>query len=272
MLRIVHPAREGQPTDPSAARRRRGPSPALSLTSDESRALRATIRNAGRAYGSIACFADAMRVPVKTLYKLSRHGAALALAAPSGSCACSCGTSSRGGGRDHAARASSSGAGPTMPAPASSPAAPVAPHGRPVPLGGARGRHSARAPRPVEAAPSRAARALRDRPQAGAQEVARHGGSYRSACRVMSTPVTDFATLVQCASAALRFLRSPGPAGYPSWDELAAGLANATETTLRGPYDAAEVALQAEVRDYSGARRKAAEEAYEVLLTLRPRR
>lgn len=78
MLRLLPPPGEGQ--DPPAERRHRGPSPSLSLTTDESRSLRATIRNAGRAYGSIACLADAMHIPVKTLYKTKRHGAALALA------------------------------------------------------------------------------------------------------------------------------------------------------------------------------------------------
>lgn len=78
MLRIVHPAPEGQPTDPPA-RRRRGPSPALSLTPDESRSLRACIRNTGRAFGSLGCLAAAIGVPKGTLARAKRHGAALAL-------------------------------------------------------------------------------------------------------------------------------------------------------------------------------------------------
>ena len=78
MLRLLPPLGEGQ--DPPPVRRRRGPSPSLSLTADESRSLRASIHNVGRAYGSIACLADAMRVPVDTLYNHKRHGAALALA------------------------------------------------------------------------------------------------------------------------------------------------------------------------------------------------
>lgn len=78
MLRLVHPPPGGNGTDPPA-RRKGHPSPAFSLTPDEVRHLRATIHNVGRAYGSIACLADAMRVPVDTLYKHKRHSAAMAL-------------------------------------------------------------------------------------------------------------------------------------------------------------------------------------------------
>lgn len=77
MLRLVPPpGAQGQ--DPPA-RRRRGPSPALSLTIDESRHLRAAIVNAARAYGSHPCLAAAMGIPVSTLYNRKRHSAALAL-------------------------------------------------------------------------------------------------------------------------------------------------------------------------------------------------
>lgn len=78
MLMLVHPAREGQGTDPPA-HRRRGPSPVLSLTIEESRHLRVAIVNTARSYGSHPCLAAAMGVPVSTLYNRKRHGAALAL-------------------------------------------------------------------------------------------------------------------------------------------------------------------------------------------------
>lgn len=79
MLRLVHPPPPaGQGTDPP--KRRKGfPSPALSLTAEESRHLGATIKNAGRAYGSLGCLASVVGVPVTTLRKTRRHGAALAL-------------------------------------------------------------------------------------------------------------------------------------------------------------------------------------------------
>jgi len=61
MLRIVHPARGGQGTDPPV-RRKGARSAALSLTPDEVRHVRAALHNARRAFGSWACLADAMRV------------------------------------------------------------------------------------------------------------------------------------------------------------------------------------------------------------------
>lgn len=78
MLMLVQSPTGGNGADPPT--RRRGRSPALSLTPSESRALRTTIRNLGRAFGSMVCMADAIGIPVGTLYKLKRHGAALALA------------------------------------------------------------------------------------------------------------------------------------------------------------------------------------------------
>lgn len=72
MLRIVHPAREGQPTDPPV--RRKGARAAVySLTPDESRHLRASIQNAARAYGGVDCLAAAMGVPRGTLYQANRQ-------------------------------------------------------------------------------------------------------------------------------------------------------------------------------------------------------
>lgn len=80
MLRLVHPPPGGNATDPPAARRKGHPSAALSLTADESRALRVTIRNVGRAYGSLPCLAAAIGVPVGTLYHAGRRRSSAALA------------------------------------------------------------------------------------------------------------------------------------------------------------------------------------------------
>jgi len=64
MLRLVHPAPEGQ----APARRRKGiRSAALILSTEETRHLRVAIRNAARAYGTLACLADAIGVPVHTI-------------------------------------------------------------------------------------------------------------------------------------------------------------------------------------------------------------
>jgi hypothetical protein len=61
MLRLVHPPSGGNGTDPPA--RRKGiRAPSLSLTADETRRVRAAIRNAARAYGSLECLAAAMGV------------------------------------------------------------------------------------------------------------------------------------------------------------------------------------------------------------------
>lgn len=65
MLRLVHPAPSGQGIDPP--KRRRGPSPVLSLTAEEAQHFRAALRNAARAYGSWACLASAIGVPVASL-------------------------------------------------------------------------------------------------------------------------------------------------------------------------------------------------------------
>ncbi|MFT3775240.1 MAG: transcriptional regulator [Minicystis sp.] len=75
MLRLVHPAREGQ--DPPA-RRKGAHSPALSLTADEARHVRAALQNARRAFGTWGCLAAAIGCAVGTL-KQSRPGLALAV-------------------------------------------------------------------------------------------------------------------------------------------------------------------------------------------------
>ncbi len=64
MLRLVHPALEGQGTRPSKGRRRPD---CLSLTPDETRHLRAALVNLRRAYGSWSCLAEVMGVSVATL-------------------------------------------------------------------------------------------------------------------------------------------------------------------------------------------------------------
>jgi hypothetical protein len=79
MLRLVHPAPEGQPTDPPA-RRRGHKAPALFIADEEARHLRATIKNTGRAYGSVACLAAAIGVKPGVLSSKRRPSAALALA------------------------------------------------------------------------------------------------------------------------------------------------------------------------------------------------
>ena len=66
MLRLVHPATEGQDPPP---RRRKGHKPAaLSLTADEARHTRAALKNAARAFGGFDVLATVMGVPVETLY------------------------------------------------------------------------------------------------------------------------------------------------------------------------------------------------------------
>jgi hypothetical protein len=78
MLRIVHPAPEGQgPRTPKGRRRR----DMHSLTQDERRHLLAALQNLRRAYGTWACLADAMRVPVATLGSACQGSPGLALRA-----------------------------------------------------------------------------------------------------------------------------------------------------------------------------------------------
>lgn len=80
MLRLVHPAREGQGTDPPK-RRRYAPAASLSLTDAEIRCLRAAIRGLARTrYGSLAALARAIDVCPTVLTRKKRPGPALAIA------------------------------------------------------------------------------------------------------------------------------------------------------------------------------------------------
>lgn len=78
MLRLVPPPRaEGQ--DPPA--RRRGQAPALSLTDEETRALRVSARNIARSYGGMAGLARALGVNVCCLgHRKTRPHPGLAIA------------------------------------------------------------------------------------------------------------------------------------------------------------------------------------------------
>jgi hypothetical protein len=79
MLRLAHPAPRGQGTDPP--KRRRGiPSPALSLTADEARAVRAAARNIARTYGSLRKLAVALGVNPTSLTRKETPSAGLAVA------------------------------------------------------------------------------------------------------------------------------------------------------------------------------------------------
>ena len=76
LLRIVG---QGQGTDPP--KRRKGiPSPSLSLTHDEARAVRAAARNIARTYGSLRKLAAALGVCPDILTKRRRPSAGLAVA------------------------------------------------------------------------------------------------------------------------------------------------------------------------------------------------
>ena len=69
MLRLVHPAPEGQGTDPP--KRRRGPAPALSITPEERRHLRTAVKNTARAYGGMAVLVTATGLPLNTLRSIA---------------------------------------------------------------------------------------------------------------------------------------------------------------------------------------------------------
>jgi hypothetical protein len=76
-LRLVPPP--GAPATP--ARRRKGnPSPALSLSPDEVRALRAATRNIARTYGSLRALARALGIDPGILTRKKRPSPALAVA------------------------------------------------------------------------------------------------------------------------------------------------------------------------------------------------
>jgi hypothetical protein len=79
MLRLAHPAPSGQGTDPP--KRRKGyPAPALSLTADEARAVRAAARNIARTYGSLRKLAAALGVNPNALTAKKGPGPGLAIA------------------------------------------------------------------------------------------------------------------------------------------------------------------------------------------------
>jgi len=72
MLRLVHPPAGGNGADPPK-RRRRGPSPSMSLTPDEAAFVRAALRNVARAYGGMDVLASVIGVPVDSLYQAARR-------------------------------------------------------------------------------------------------------------------------------------------------------------------------------------------------------
>ncbi len=80
MLTLVHPAPGGQAT--GLPKRRKGlPSPALSLTIDEARAVRASARNIARArFGTLAKLAAALGIAPGILTRKRPPGAGLAVA------------------------------------------------------------------------------------------------------------------------------------------------------------------------------------------------
>lgn len=69
MLRLVHPAPEGQGSRTPKGRK----ALALFLTLDERRHLRAALQNLRRAFGTWACLADAMGVREKLLEKAATY-------------------------------------------------------------------------------------------------------------------------------------------------------------------------------------------------------
>ena len=79
MLMLVQPPPGGNATDPPK-RRRGARSPALSLTTDEARHLRATVKNTARAYGGLDVLASVIGVDPSTLNRKTRPSPALALA------------------------------------------------------------------------------------------------------------------------------------------------------------------------------------------------
>ena len=70
MLRLVHPAREGQSTRPSKGKR----SPALSLTNEERQHLRAALRGLRAKYGSWGAVAKLLGVGYDTVQATAGKG------------------------------------------------------------------------------------------------------------------------------------------------------------------------------------------------------
>jgi len=66
MLRIVHPAPQGQPTRPPHR-----PRTIHSLAPAERRALQVALRNLRRAYGTWACLAEVMNLPKGSVCKVA---------------------------------------------------------------------------------------------------------------------------------------------------------------------------------------------------------
>jgi len=87
MLRLVHPPPGGNGS-PAPARRKGRPSPALSLTPDEARAVRAAAHNIARShFGTLRKLAAALGVLPNTLTRKDKRpspGLAVALARVSG--------------------------------------------------------------------------------------------------------------------------------------------------------------------------------------------
>src|SRR5271169_744710 len=80
MLRLAHPAPRGQGTDPPVRRKGR-PSPALSLTLEEARAVRAAARGLARQhFGTLRKLANALGIDPGILTQKKRPGAGLAVA------------------------------------------------------------------------------------------------------------------------------------------------------------------------------------------------
>ncbi len=79
MLRLAHPAPRGQGTDPPR-RRKRTPSPALSLADQEARAVRAAARNIARTFGGVGKLAAALGIHRNFITRRARPSAGLAVA------------------------------------------------------------------------------------------------------------------------------------------------------------------------------------------------
>jgi hypothetical protein len=72
MLRLTYPALRGQRIDPPE-RARGSRAPALTFTPEDTRLVRATLRNAATKYGGFDVLAAAMGVPVSTLYHVNKR-------------------------------------------------------------------------------------------------------------------------------------------------------------------------------------------------------